>query len=81
VYADRNSYYPASGRKPPLGRMALDNGGFELPLAAGDNRIDIAISNDLGSKRHWGWGFEFRLDDLDGVIMPVSGAAPNTPAP
>jgi hypothetical protein len=75
VYADRNTYYPATGRKPPLGRMALDNGAFDLPLAAGDNEIEIAISNDLGSTRHWGWGFEFRLDDLDGVTMPAPASA------
>jgi hypothetical protein len=77
VYADRNGYYPASARKPPLGRMALENsgGGFDLPLAAGDNDIEIAISNDLGSTRHWGWGFEFRLDDLGGVTMPAPTSA------
>lgn len=71
VYADRNVYYPASGRKPPLGRMALENGGFDLPLQAGDNEVVIAISNDLGAARHWGWGFEFRLDDIDGVTLPA----------
>lgn len=71
VYADRNLYYPASARKPPLGRMALENGGFDLPLQAGDNEVVIAISNDLGSVRHWGWGFEFRLDDIDGVTLPA----------
>ncbi|NGZ86166.1 hypothetical protein [Duganella aceris] len=77
VYADRNGYYPASARKPPLGRMALENsgGGFDLPLAAGDNQIEIAISNDLGATRHWGWGFEFRLDDVDGVTMPAPRSA------
>lgn len=77
VYADRNGYYPASARKPPLGRMALENsgGGFDLPLAAGDNDIEIAISNDLGATRHWGWGFEFRLDDLGGVTMPFPRSA------
>jgi hypothetical protein len=72
VFADRNLYYPAAGRRAPLGRMALENGGFDLPLAAGDNQIDIAISDDLGATRHWGWGFEFRLDDLDGVSMQAS---------
>ena len=69
VFADRNLYYPATGRKPPLGRMALDNGGFDLPLQAGPNEIAIAISDDLGSKRHWGWGFEFHLDDVSGLSM------------
>ena len=75
VYADRNTYYPAASRKPPLGRMALGNGAFDLPLAAGDNEIEIAISDDLGSTRHWGCGFEFRLDDLGGVTMPSPASA------
>lgn len=70
VFADRNLYYPASGRKAPLGRMALENGGFDLPLQAGANQIVLAISNDLGSQRHWGWGFQFRLDELNGVKIP-----------
>ena len=69
VFADRNVYYPASQRKPPLGRVALDNGSFELPLATGANEVAIAISDDLGSKQHWGWGFEMRLDDIDGVRL------------
>lgn len=71
VYADRNLYYPASGRKPPLGRMALENGGFDLPLRAGANEVVVAVSNDLGAVRHWGWGIALRLDDVDGVTLPV----------
>jgi hypothetical protein len=74
VFADKNLYYPASGRKPPLGRMALDNGGFDLPLQAGPNEIAIAISDDLGSKRHWGWGFEFHLDDVSGLTLRQGGS-------
>ena len=69
AFADRNLYYPAAQRKPPMGRMALGNGGFDLALAAGSNRIEIAISDDLPSARHYGWGFAFRIDDLDGVTV------------
>jgi len=73
VFSDRNVYYPAAERKPPMGRVALENGSFDLPLQSGANEITIAISNDLGSKRHWGWGFEMRLDDVEGVkpMMPT----------
>jgi len=74
VYVDKNFYYPASARKAPLGRMALANGQFQLPLQSGDNDIVIAISNDLHSKGHYGWGFEMRLDDVDGVTL--QGAKP-----
>jgi hypothetical protein len=41
VFADKNLYYPASGRKPPL--------------QAGPN--EIAIGDDLGSQRHRGVEF------------------------
>ena len=75
VFADRNVYYPAAQRKPPLGRVALENGSFELPLAAGANEVTIAISDDLGSKQHWGWGFEMRLDDIDGVRLMTATPA------
>jgi hypothetical protein len=73
VFADRNLYYPASGRKPPLGRMSLENGGFDLPLRPGKNEVAIAISDDLGSMRHWGWGLEFHIDDLSGLTMGKGG--------
>jgi hypothetical protein len=38
VFADRNLYYPASGRKPPMGRLSIDNGGFDVSLRAGPTR-------------------------------------------
>jgi hypothetical protein len=34
VYADRNLYQPPSARKPPDGRLSLENGSFVLPLEA-----------------------------------------------
>ncbi len=75
VFADRNLYYPASARKPPLGRVALENGSFELPLAAGANEVVVAVSNDLGSKQHWGWGLAMRLADVVGVRLKAAAPA------
>ena len=74
VFADRNLYYPASGRKPPLGRLSIENGGFDLPLRAGANDIAIAIADDLHSPtgRHWGWGFEWRFEDVTGLTLPTT---------
>ena len=69
VFAANNLYYPESARKPPLGRMSLENDSFDLPLRQGDNRVSVAISDDLGHIRHWGWGFEFKLDDASGIRM------------
>lgn len=75
VYVDKNFYYPASARKNPLGRMAIENGMFQLPLQRGDNDIVIAISNDLHSRGHYGWGFEMRLDDVDGLKLQAAKPA------
>lgn len=75
VYAGKNFYYPATARTTPLARMTLDNGAFALPLKPGKNEIIMAISNDLHGRGHYGWGFEMRLDDVDGVVL-----TPATPA-
>jgi hypothetical protein len=75
VYADKNFYYPAAARKQPLGRMAIQNGAFALPLHAGENDIVMAISNDLHSRGHYGWGFEMRLNDIAGVTLEGSKQA------
>lgn len=71
IYVGKNFYYPASARTTPMARMTLDNGTFALPLKAGKNEIVMAISNDLHSRGHYGWGFEMRLDDIDGVGLPA----------
>lgn len=68
VFAGRNPYYPATVRRGQA-RMDLDNAGFDVPLGAGANTIEIAISNDMPSTRHWGWAFAFRFDTLDGITM------------
>lgn len=73
VFAGRNPYYPATVRKGQA-RMDLDNAGFDVPLAPGANTIEIAISNDMPSTRHWGWAFAFHFDGMEGITM----AAPAT---
>jgi hypothetical protein len=64
VYADKNLYQPAEGRKKPDGRLALENGAFTLPLEAGDNEIVIGVANAF-----FGWGLMLRLDDVAGVTL------------
>jgi hypothetical protein len=64
VYADKNLYQPPSARKPPDGRLSLENGSFVLPLKAGDNEVAVAIANNF-----YGWGLILRLDDITGVRL------------
>lgn len=74
VFAGRNPYYPATVRRGQA-RMTMDNGSFDIPLAAGANRIDIAIDNNMPATRHWGWAFAFRFDTLDGITMAVPSSS------
>jgi hypothetical protein len=48
--------------KKPAGRLSLDNAQVTLPLRKGDNELLVGVECDF-----WGWGFEARLDDLDGI--------------
>jgi hypothetical protein len=64
VYADKNLYQPPTARKPPDGRLSLQNGSFVLPLNAGDNEIAVAIANNF-----YGWGLILRLEDLEGLQL------------
>ena len=64
VYADKNLYQPTTARKPPDGRLSLQNGSFVMPLKAGDNEIAVAIANNF-----YGWGLILRLDDLAGIQL------------
>jgi hypothetical protein len=64
VYADKNLYQPPSARKPPDGRVSLENGSFVLPLKAGDNEIAVALANNF-----FGWGLILRLEDLEGIQL------------
>jgi len=70
VFKDDNFYYPATARREPDGRLSLENGGFDLPLRIGENEIEVVIGNSFPQgKTHYGWGFEMRFDDLDGVTL------------
>lgn len=63
VYVDKNLYtHPI--RKSPQGRIALENGGFTLPLRAGANELLIGVANDF-----YGWGLVARLDNLEGIEL------------
>jgi hypothetical protein len=64
VFADKNLYQPPSARKPPDGRLSLENGSFVLPLNAGDNEIVVALANNF-----FGWGLVLRLEDLEGIQL------------
>lgn len=64
VYADKNLFQPPSARKPPDGRLSLQNGSFVLPLKAGDNEIAVALANNF-----YGWGLILRLENLDGITL------------
>jgi len=61
LYVDKNLYtHPI--RKPPEGRIALENGSFSLPLLAGDNELLVGVANDF-----FGWGVIARLDSLEDI--------------
>jgi hypothetical protein len=64
VFADKNLYMPASARKPPDGRLSLQNGSLALPLKAGKNEIAVAVANNF-----YGWGLILRLDDVEGIQL------------
>jgi hypothetical protein len=64
LYADKNLYDLEASRKFPDGRCSLENGGFTLPLEAGDNEVAVAIANDF-----FGWGLMLRLGDPEGVQL------------
>lgn len=68
VFVAANAYYPSSARRG-LGRMTLDNGSFNLPLRAGRNDIELALSDDLEASRHYGWGFMWKFDQVTGLKL------------
>jgi len=61
LYLDKNLYNQPI-MKSPEGRCALENGGFSLPLRAGENELLIGVTNDF-----FGWGIVARLDNSEGV--------------
>jgi hypothetical protein len=64
VYADKNFFDSEAARKSPDGRCSLENGGFSLPLEAGDNEVAVALANNF-----FGWGLMLRLADSEGVRL------------
>ena len=64
VYADKNLYQPPAARKPPDGRLSLENGSLILPLRAGDNEVAVAVASNF-----YGWGIKMRLDDINDVLL------------
>lgn len=65
VYADKNLYQPPAARKPPDGRLSLENGSLMLPLKAGDNELAVALVNDS----FYGWGIKMHFDDTKGLLL------------
>ena len=64
VYTDKNFIDVEAARKAPDGRCSLENGGFTLPLEAGDNEVAVALANNF-----FGWGLTLRLADAEGVHL------------
>jgi hypothetical protein len=64
VYVDKNLFQPPAARKPPDGRLSLENGSLMLPLRAGDNEVAVAVASNF-----YGWGIKMRLDDINDVLL------------
>jgi len=63
VFSGENRYNLKGGRKPPDGRLSLENDGFDLPLHQGANKIVVAIDDNTSDMRgRYGWGFIMRMD-------------------
>lgn len=67
VYTDQNFFEVDSARKAPDGRCSLENGGFTLPLEAGDNEVAVALANN-----YFGWGLMLRLADTEGAHLAAA---------
>lgn len=69
VFSGKNLYNVKGARRPPDGRLSLENDGFNLPLHKGENEIVVAIDDNTPDMRgFYGWGFMMRLDNADGVV-------------
>lgn len=68
VFSGKNLYSVKGGRKPPDGRLSLENDGFDLPLHKGANEIVVAIDGNTPDMRgRYGWGFIMRMDRAEGI--------------
>lgn len=65
LYSDKN-HYGTPGQKFPRGRCTIENATVKLPLQKGKNEILIGLTNYF-----YGWGIIARLDDTDGIHLPV----------
>jgi hypothetical protein len=68
IFSGKNLYNVKGGRKPPDGRLSLENDGFNLPLHKGANEVVVAIDgNTPDMVGRYGWGFIMRMDQADGI--------------
>lgn len=66
LYTDKN-HFGSPGQKFPKGRCTIENATVKLPLQQGDNEILIGLANYF-----YGWGIVARIDDTDGIHLPVA---------
>jgi hypothetical protein len=70
----KNFYDPEPERRDPDGRLALENGSYDIPLQRGKNEIVIAlyptIHDNHKTPNRYGWGLEMRYEDTTGLSMP-----------
>jgi hypothetical protein len=63
-----------SERRDPDGRLALENGPYDIPLHRGKNEIVIAlyptIHDNHKTPNRYGWGLEMRYENTTGLSMP-----------
>lgn len=70
VFTGKNLYNVKGGRKPPDGRLSLENGSFDLRLHQGMNEIVVAIDGNTPDMRgRYGWGFIMRMDQDEGITQ------------
>jgi hypothetical protein len=68
VFADRN-LYGTGASKGPDGSISLSKGSFKLPLKKGQNTVVVALDDNFSGGQHFGWGMQFRLNDLKGLAL------------
>jgi hypothetical protein len=66
LYSDKN-HFGTPGQKFPRGRCTIENTTVKLPLKKGNNEVLIGLTNYF-----YGWGIIARLDDTDGIHLPVN---------
>ncbi len=70
----KNFYDPERERRAPDGRLAMENGSFDVPLRKGRNEIAIALygspHDDARNRTPYGWGLMMRFADPEGLRLP-----------